>query len=248
LIAYYGTPVGPGLGILGRNNLTDTMGLLREQMAAYESLAPDITHVPVLHMVTTIADAYPGEDGDYNHRVSHDLLRVWIDGGRAAGAWSVLDIQPAHAALDTELDLIEPFLWEPGVFVAVDPEFFMAASGGIPGDQLGQIAGPEINRIQARLERIARQAGRRQVLIIHQFDERMLVQKDLILDYPMVEVVWDADGFGSPGSKTGDYRQYSGEPGFEYGGFKIFYDYDTPVMTPEEVLTLDPPPSLVIYQ
>jgi hypothetical protein len=60
--------------------------------------------------------------------------------------------------------------------------------------------------------------------------------------------VWDADGFGGPGAKIGDYNQYRQEAGFEYGGFKLFYDYDQPVMTPEQVLGLEPPPSVVIYQ
>jgi len=66
--------------------------------------------------------------------------------------------------------------------------------------------------------------------------------------HPFVDLVWDADGFGGPWAKTEDYYQYSEEPGFEYGGFKPFYDYDEPLMTPEQVLALEPPPSVVIYQ
>lgn len=61
-------------------------------------------------------------------------------------------------------------------------------------------------------------------------------------------MVWDADGFGGPGAKIGDYNQYSQEAGFEYGGFKVFYRYDTPVMQPADVLAMRPPPAYVIYQ
>ena len=61
-------------------------------------------------------------------------------------------------------------------------------------------------------------------------------------------LVWDADGFGGPEAKTGDYVQYSHEAGFEYGGFKLFYDLDTPLMSPQQVLGLYPPPAVVIYQ
>jgi hypothetical protein len=86
------------------------------------------------------------------------------------------------------------------------------------------------------------------MLVIHQFDDRMVGQKEQILDYPLVDLVWDADGFGSASPKIGDYRQYSRETGFEFGGFKIFYRYDYQVMTPEQVLALEPQPALVIYQ
>jgi hypothetical protein len=248
LIAYYGTPAGPGLGILGRQGVTETLALLQEQMAAYQALDPDLEHVPVFHMVTTIADAYPGEDEDYNHRVAHDTIRPWIEAIREAGGWAILDVQPAHAEVDVELDLIEPLLWEQGVHLAVDPEFLMAGDQDVPGTDLGRITGAQINRIQARLDRIARATGQRRVLVIHQFNDRMLVRKNEILDYVFVDLVWDADGFGSTHAKVADYVQYSGEPGFDFGGFKIFYRYDTPVMAPEDVLGLDPPPTLVIYQ
>jgi len=247
LIAYYGTPLGPGLGVLGRDGLTKTLELLEEQTQVYRNLDPDVETVPVFHMVTTIADDFAGPDGNYNHRVSHEIIRRWTDGAERAGVWSVLDIQPGRAELDEEIDLIEGLLMEPNVHVAVDPEFIVSAEE-VPGEDLGRITGPQVNQVQAQIERIGRASGRRKMLVIHQFDDRMIEQKDVILDYPFVELVWDADGFGTPGSKISDYEQYRGEAGFEHGGFKLFYNYDDPLMTPEEVLELDPRPVLVIYQ
>jgi len=247
LVAFYGTPLGRGLGILGRYDITTTLSLLQEQAQAYRDLDPSVETIPAFHMVVVIADDYPGEDGDYNHRVDHDIIRRWIDGARAAGAWVILDLQVGRADLEAELDRIEPFLWEPDVHLAVDPEFLVDETR-VPGHQLGQIDGPTVNRIQARLDAIARATGQRKILIIHQFDDRMIVQKGCIVDYPCVDLVWDADGFGGPRAKVGDYVQYSQEAGFEYGGFKLFYEYDVPLMTPEEVLGLQPPPSVVIYQ
>jgi hypothetical protein len=248
VIAFYGTPLGPGLGILGRFDITTTLTQLQEQIAAYEELDPDVEHIPAFHMVTTIADAFPGGDEDYNHRVPHDVIRPWIEEIRAVGGWAIADIQPAHASLDVELDLIEPLLREPGVHLAIDPEFLMARADEIPGTDLGRITGPQINRVQTWMKQIARVMKQHKLLIIHQFDDRMVKQKDQVLDYPLVDLVWDADGFGSPSPKIGDYIQYSREAGFDYGGFKIFYRYDSPVMTPEQVLALDPPTTLVIYQ
>jgi hypothetical protein len=247
LVAYYGTCAGPGLGILGRYDITTTLTLLADQAQAYRELDPSVETIPAFHMVTTIADDYPGDDGDYNHRVAHETIRLWIDGARAAGAWAVLDVQPGRADVQVELDLLEPFLREPDVHLAVDPEFLVDEER-VPGQQLGEISGPQINQIQARLDAIGRAIGQRKILVIHQFNDRMVTQKDCLLNYPCVDLVWDADGFGSPEAKMADYEQYRGETGFEYGGFKLFYEYDTPLMTPAEVLGQQPLPAVVIYQ
>lgn len=247
LIAYYGTPQGPGLGILGRYSMTETLRLLNEQTQAYRVLDPAVDTIPAFHMVTTIADDYAGADLDFNHRVSPETVRRWIDTIEAAGGWSILDIQPGRAALADELNAIEPLLLEPHVHLAVDPEFIVG-EGEVPGHDLGRITGTQINWLQARLDRVARSTGRRKLLIIHQFNDRMIQDKEVILDYPLVDLVWDADGFGSAGAKTEDYDQYRAEPGFEYGAFKLFYEYDEPLMTPGNVLWLTPSPRVVIYQ
>ena len=247
LLAYYGTPAGRGLGILGRYDMATTLSLLNDQAEAYRVLDPCVDIVLVFHMVTTIADAYPGDDGDYNHRVSHDTIRPWIDGIAAAGGLSILDIQPGRASIDTELSLIEPLVRLPGVHLAIDPEFIVT-EGEIPGTHLGKIDGETINLAQVWLNSIAEQVGEHKILVIHQFDDRMMENKDAIQDYPLVNIVWDADGFGGPGAKIGDYIQYWQEPGFEYGGIKLFYNYDTPVMTPEQVMGINPPPAFVVYQ
>jgi len=251
LIAYYGTPLGPGLGILGRFDITTTLALLAEQIQAYRELdqaaGRGVENVPGFHMVVTVADNHAGSDGDYNHRVAHAVIRPWIEGVKAAGGWAVLDVQPGHADLKTELDVIEPLLWELDVHLAMDPEFMMTGEQ-VPGSHLGQISGQQINQVQARLDRIGRALGQHKLLIIHQFEDSMVVRKEDILPYPFVDLVWDSDGFGGPGPKIGDYNQYRSEPGFEYGGFKLFYEYDTPLMTPEQVLALDPPAAVVIYQ
>ncbi|MGD1996238.1 MAG: hypothetical protein PVH62_05630 [Anaerolineae bacterium] len=247
LIAFYGIPDGGGLGVLGRQDITPTLSLISQQAQAYGELDSSVELIPTFHMVVTIADAHPGGSGNYSHRVSPETIRRWIDGARAGGAWVILDIQPGRADLQTEIDFVEPFLREPNVHLAVDPEFLMDGET-IPGRELGRITGPQINQVQARLDAIARVSGQRQVLIIHQFTDRMVSQKECLLDYPCVDLVWDADGFGAPTWKRGDYIQYSQEPGFEYGGFKLFYDLDTPLLTPQEVLELYPRPAVVIYQ
>jgi hypothetical protein len=246
-VAFYGVPIGRGLGILGAHDVGTTLALLRGQAEAYHRLDPCTQIVPVFHTVVTVADAHPGEDGDYNHRLATETLRWWLDTAAAEGVWVVLDIQAGRSPLSTELSLVEPYLYEPHVHLAVDPEFIVGQYG-VPGTDLGRIDGEAINAVQAWLNGIAESVGQHKILVIHQFNDRMVLDKGAIQDYPLVHLVWDADGYGSPGAKIGDYNQYRGEPGFEYGGFKLFYDLDTPLMTPARVMALEPPPAMIIYQ
>jgi len=246
IIAYYGTS-GPGLGILGRHDIPTTLQLLEEQMQPYRELDPCVELVPAFHIVTTVADASPGEDGDYNHRIPHESVQVWIDSITAVGGIAVLDVQAGRGDVMTELSLIEPLLRLPSVHLAIDPEFIVGEEE-VPGSHLGRISGEEINEAQAWLNAIAEQVGEPKILVIHQFNDRMMENKDVIQDYPLVNLVWDADGFGGPGAKIGDYNQYRHEPGFEYGGIKLFYVYDAPVMTPAQVMGIEPPPAYIVYQ
>lgn len=248
LVGLYGTPMGRGLGILGTASATATVSMTLQQAAAYQAVATGTQVIPFFHLVTTIADPHPGEDGDYNHRVATATVQLWLDVARAYGLWSVIDIQPAHGPLTVELAAVEPFLRQPNVHLAVDPEFVMSDTTWVPGAHLGYLDAAAINAVQAWLDTLARETGQRKLLVIHQFDDRMIGRKELLQRYPRVELIWDADGFGPPSPKIKDYLQYSQEPGFQYGGLKLFYDYDRPLMPPAQVLSLIPCPVFVVYQ
>ena len=247
LVAFYGSPLGRGLGILGDSAPETMLERLRAQTEVYARLDPDTETIPAFHMVTTVADGHPGADENYSHHLSHEVIQTWIDWAADENMWVILDIQPGRADTLAELDLIEPFLYKPHVQLAVDPEFIVGAAG-VPGKRLGHIDAETINQVQDRLDAIARSIGVTKVLIIHQFDDRMVADKDKIENYWTVEMVWDADGFGGGGSKIADYKQYRNESGFEKGGLKIFYKYDNPVLAPQQVMALDPIPSVIIYQ
>jgi hypothetical protein len=246
-VGLYGT-TGPGLGILGTASATNTVTMTREVAAEYQALLTDTLVIPGFHMVVTIADAFPGEEGRYSHRVSTDTLQTWIDVAQTHQMWSVLDIQPGHSAITEELAFVAPFVRQSNVHLAIDPEFVMSETTRIPGQHIGMMDGETLNLAQAWLNGIAEETGERKMLVIHQFDDRMFTDKAAIRDYHLVDLVWDSDGFGGPFAKIKDYDQYAAEPGFEYSGFKIFYNYDTPVMTPARVLGLTPRPVFVIYQ
>jgi hypothetical protein len=75
--------------------------------------------------------------------------------------------------------------------------------------------------------------------------------KDIKLD-PRVQIVMHMDGWGSPSLKKDTYRRYIYKEPVQYTGFKLFYKNDirngTRMMTPEEILTLNPKPLYIQYQ
>lgn len=247
LVTFYGSPPGPALGVLGAAPREVITERLRGVAAHYQELSPDRYVLPAFHMVVTIADPAPGPDGNYNHRMDAALLDDWIAAAGAEGLAVILDIQPGYGDVLAEVDGLRRYLRQPHVHLALDSEFTMDG-GAIPGASLGRLFPHHINPVQAVLDEIALEIGMKKVLIIHQFDSVMVENKEGIVNYPNVELVFDADGFGSPEGKRNDYLQYAGEPGFEYGGFKLFYDWDWPLMAPADVLSLEPRPAVIVYQ
>ncbi len=248
LVSYYGTPNGPSLGVLGAQPRYYTVRILRTVAQEYKAYTKDDRFViPTFHIITTVADEWPGQDGNYNHWLDWGVILDWIEVAKEEQMAVVLDIQPGRADVMEEFERLWGLLYEPHVHLAIDPEFLMYPDE-TPGQQIGQISAEQINAVQARMNAIGYEIGLNRVLIIHQFEDEMILNKEQIQNYPFVELVIDADGYGSPGTKIFDYNQYRNEPGFEYGGFKLFYDWDTQLMTPEEVMSLSPTPSIIIYQ
>ena len=248
LLTYYGTPNGPSLGILGAQARFYTNNELRNLRRDYQPLvAGDKFVIPTYHIITSVADNFPGANGDYNHWLDWGIIQDWIAEADRLGYAVILDIQPGQNDLMEEFDRVWGLLYNPHVHLALDPEFVMDP-GEVPGEHLGQMRAEDINAIQARMNGIGFEIGLNRVLILHQFEDSMLPDKANIQGYPFVELVIDADGFGSPGSKISDYNQYAVEPGFEYGGLKLFYQFDSPLMSPRDVMSLSPQPAVIIYQ
>jgi hypothetical protein len=241
--------MGWGLGILGEAGRDETTHNLKALALEVQALSPDRFVVPTYHMISTVADGHPGPDGDYSHQVPLEKLEDWVAHAKRNGLACVLDLQLGFADLQSEFDRIKHLLYNPHVHLALDPEFIMTEEDAIPGIRLGSISIYQINLIQAQLSYIALEIGLNRVLIIHQFEDEMFPDKDQLYDFPYVELVIDADGYGGKWTKVKDYEQYVTEPGFEYGGIKIFYREDPiPLLTLEEVFWLDPLPAVIIYQ
>jgi hypothetical protein len=118
----------------------------------------------------------------------------------------------------------------------------------VPGRQIGQLTADDVNGAIDRLERVIAD-GRLgpKVLIVHQFRGDMLPDKARIRAGTGVDVVLDMDGFGSQALKRASYRAVMRQP-LAFAGIKLFYDQDTNLFTPAQVMDLSPRPSVVVYQ
>lgn len=257
LIGFYGSPEGRGLGLLGNQYRNETVRMIRAGIWAYQPYVTDGRYsMPVFHMITTVAK--PCSDAwlpNCTYQVDTELIYDWLVTAENNSAAVTLDIQPGRGDVMEEFNRIREFLYRPHVLLAIDPEFNMAPDQ-VPNQQIGTIDAVEINAIQAEMEQIALQVGVKRVLILHQFQGDMITNKQDIVNYPNVELVINGDGYGPPGPKIRNYLDYAAQPGFDFGGFKIFTDqqdgfliYDVPFMLPEQVMTvLIPPPVYIVFQ
>lgn len=251
LVSYYGAAGDDTLGILNLRAQSILVSDLKDLAAQYQALAPQRRVLPGFHLVVTVADPWFGDDRNFNHRASEEAIERWLSMAEAEGFAVVLDVQPGHAPVLEELERISSHLRHPYVHLALDSEYTMGRTEEglfeVPGRVLGSLYAEQINAVQERLEAIAQEIGVNKVLIIHQFEDQMVPDKENIINYPHVELVIDSDGFGGP-DKVRDYQKYAQEPGFEYGGFKLYRNWDRPLLAPDEVLELEPPPVVIIYQ
>jgi hypothetical protein len=86
------------------------------------------------------------------------------------------------------------------------------------------------------------------ILIVHQFHYVMIENKGNVAPYPGVQLVIDMDGHGPPDMKRETYAVMNTQHPIEFNGVKLFYEFDVPILEPQEILALDPIPDLIIYQ
>jgi hypothetical protein len=248
VLAFYGFPGNSDMGILGQQDPEETLELLREQAAEYEEADPSRPVVLALEVIASVAQEEPQADGSYLLDAPASLLDEYAAFAEANDILLILDVQIGRRTVQQEVEGLRPWLEKPFVHLALDPEFAMR-EGEVPGDHIGQIDGADVTWTQNYLVEVATQAGvPPKILIVHQFLESMIENKDVIEMVQGVQLVIDSDGFGPPSEKRSTYGVTNTAHPIEYNGLKLFYDQDRPLMTPEEVLDIDPVPDLIIYQ
>jgi hypothetical protein len=247
LVTWYGNPWSGRMGILGRLDGTALAEGLKRQAEGYAAVA----HKPVIsayELVAIVAQPEPGRDGRYRRRESRDVIDRMLREARAAGFKLILDVQTGRSTVLSELSYLAPYLKEPDVYLALDPEFSMGTDG-VPGRRIGTMHADEVNDAIAVLEYLQeRYQLPPKVLIVHQFTTGMLPDKEKIWNSSLVDIVLAADGFGSPALKRHTYGTVLRQHSLAFSGFKLFYIQDTNLLQPSQVLDLTPAPSVIIYQ
>ena len=170
-----------------------------------------------------------------------------------------LGVEPVKDAVTNQL---LPYLQKyPFTELALDTEFHFpntpqgyAEAAGYPCC-LGWMDATEINWAIDQLSQISMQQHLPQkVLVVHQWDQSVIHHKDQIQLNPNVSVVVQSDGWGYLDTKLSDYQVFVQQDLVEYGGYKLFFQYDgdsqydRPLQSPKDVMQLFPQPLFISYQ
>ena len=249
LVALYGHPGAPALGVLGQQGLAATIARARAVAAQYRPLSR-VPVVPALEIIATVAEAAPGPDGSYSAESSVASLRPWVSRATAAGLYVVLDLQPGRASLLAQAERYRPLLRMPAVGLALDPEWKLAP-GQRPLQQIGSVQISEINSVVTWLAGLtARNHLPQKLLVLHQFRLSM-IQGEQWLDtrHRDLAIVIHMDGQGTPGEKQQTWDAVTGAaPRGVFFGWKNFYVKDHPMLGPGQTMARVPRPVMISYQ
>ena len=248
IISYYGNPNTPDMGVLGTGDLETISSELEAQAARYDQLNGDMGVIPAIHLVYAVAQYHPTDNGLYLQYVSDEDVRRYLEFTERHGMLLFLDLQIGRSSVAAEIRKAMPYLRYPQVHLAIDPEFAVSGSE-VPGADLGSLHAKDVDEAQALLQQLVEDNGLPpKVLIVHQFADSMLQNADSIRSYTSVELIVDMDGFGPAAIKRATYEQLAARPYAIHAGIKLFFLHDPDMMSEEDVLLLQPAPTVVIYQ
>ncbi len=249
VVAYYGSPSSTRMGILGEENIPEAAANLEKLCQEYKAAgAPGVVQ-PAFHLI--YATIYPeGKVGYLPDRT----VRAYIDYALEHGILVVLDHQLGVMPIQEAMDSMLRWLKYPNVSLAIDPEWRTAN----PGKEIGQITAQEINEAEAMMQSylITNNLPGKRMLIVHQFNYKMILHPaEVRANFSHVDLVHHADGWGLKAVKLDTYAFLASMKNMPITGFKLFYrkpwkikGWDTPLLTPAQVLALSPQPSYVSYQ
>ena len=264
IVAFYGTPLSKKMGILGELPPDRMLARFDKEIAAWQKADPTHPVLPAFHLIAVVAQGVPGRDGKYRLRMTDSLINMVYDWAQKKNGLLFLDVQVGKSTVQEELPRLIPFLKRPNVMIGIDPEFSMKLMNvqreegrfreqSRPGERIGTMDASDVNYAIGLLSDIVKQNNLPpKVLVVHRFTRNMLTNSKGIKLDPRVQVVIDMDGWGQPWLKYDSYRAYVEAEPVQFTGFKLFYHNDTkkgdPLLTPSEVLMLNPKPLYIQYQ
>ncbi len=245
VVAFYGAPQ-MGATVLGARSPAGAAKRLAKQSRPYETLG-DRPVLGAFDLVSVFATAGGGPDDLYRTRQDPDVIQIYLDQARAVGARLILDIQPGRSTFLEELEALAPWLSEPDVDVALDPEWNVGPRG-VPGRTDGSVKAADVNRVARAIADIVEANGLPpKLLLVHQFRKGSIRGRSKLRSPQGVQTLLNFDGIGAPGPKEAGYASLAAPPRL-FDGFSLFYRRDTPLMKPGAVLALEPEPDFLLYQ
>ncbi len=249
ILAFYGHPDSREMGILGRFSMEELDEKLTELAAEYDAANGDRGVIKAFYLV--YGTVWPeGEIGFMSDR----RLKQYID--YAADHDMIVFIDHQIGRYDPVASLGKMFRWlaYPNVHLALDPEWRTTR----PMQEIGSVTADEINDALQSMEEYMEQneiPGER-LVVVHQFKAKMISGRNRVdTNRERVRLIHCADGFGSPSEKRAAYAYNAEATNMPDKGFKLFYNfgirgagYDHPLLTPEEVISLSPRPTVIMYQ
>ena len=253
IVAYYGNLYSKNMGVLGQYDEATMLQKLDAEVKKWTTADPATPAIPALHYIAVVAQGSAGQDGKYRARMPFTEIDKVIKIAEKINAIVFLDIQVGFSNLQTEVPLLEKYLKMPQVHLGVDPEFSMK-SGIRPGKIVGTLDASDINFTANYLAKIVKENNLPpKILIIHRYTQKMVTNYKEIKPLPEVQIVINMDGWGGAAKKMNTYQQFVYKEPVQFTGFKLFYkndvlEKDTVMMTPSQLLKLNPKPIYIQYQ
>jgi hypothetical protein len=253
IVAYYGNPLSKKMGALGEFPRDDMLRRLKVEVAKWQAADPAKPVQPALHLIAVVAQGEPGKAGKYRMLMPDKIINDVYGWAKEAGAVMFIDIQTGHDDIRSLLPRFEWILKNPDVHLGIDPEFNLISSGKKPGKKIGTYDAADINYVSNYLKDLVKKYSLPpKVFTVHRFTRGGVTNSSRIILHPEVQIVMHMDGWGAPWLKRDSYKDYVVAEPVQYTGFKLFYHNDTkkgdPLMTPQDLLKLNPKPVYIQYQ
>lgn len=253
IVAYYGNLYSKNMGVLGEYPEDIMLQKLETEVQKWQTADPATPVIPALHYIAVVAQGSAGQDGNYTTRMPFTEIDKVIAMAAKINAIVFLDVQVGFSNVQTEIPLLEKYLKMPQVHLAIDPEFSMK-TGIRPGKVVGTLDASDINFAANYLAGLVKANNLTpKILVIHRYTENMVTNYKEITPLPEVQIVMNMDGWGGKAKKINTYQQFIYKEPVQFTGFKLFYKNDvltpgTVLMTPNDLLKLNPQPIYIQYQ
>jgi hypothetical protein len=249
LVGYVGLPDAPTLGRLGTGDPDQRVEELIRLAKAY---AQGRQVLPVLEVIACVVQGSPGLSGLYRSHTPNAVIQTYLDVARRHNALLLLNIQPGRSEFLDEVKYLRPWLSNPDVGLALDPEWAMGP-GQVPGHEYGWTTGSELDEVARYVSAIVTDEHLpEKAIVYHQVARSVVRDESGLKQHRGVVMIKSVDGIGNRAEKTHTYHKVQpGTPSFVHAGFKLFFDEDAkrgPLMTPRQVLALHPRPEYVMYE